>query len=141
MNKSIHISSWTMVMLCIVTGLLPLTAFGAETGFRVNVAPPPPAADVDRDIPRGHAAGPFDVAVVIGNQDYRVKGVPSVAYAQRDMDAVKQYLIMAFGFTPKNIIEERNATKGTFETLFGTPGDPKGKLHYWVKPGKSRVLI
>jgi len=91
-------------MLCIVTGLLPITAFGAETGFRVNVAPRPPAPDVDRDIPRGHAAGRFDVAVVIANQDYKVKGVPSVAYAQRDMATVKQYLIAAFGFKPENIL-------------------------------------
>jgi hypothetical protein len=141
MNNNIPNRFRTMAILCIFIGLLPFAAFGAETGFRVNVAPPPPAADVDRDVPSGHAAGPFDVAVVIGNQDYKVKGVPSVAYAQRDMAAVKQYLITAFGFRSENILEERNATKGTFETLFGTAGDPKGKLQDWVKPGKSRVLI
>jgi len=97
--------------------------------------------DVERDIPQGQAAGPFDVAVVIANGHYAVKGVPHVTYAFRDAGVMKEYLIRTFGLKPENIIEARDATKGTFETLFGGPDDPRGKLHAWVKPGKSRVLI
>jgi len=97
--------------------------------------------DVERDIPQGKAAGPFDVAVVIANGHYAMKGVPHVAYAYRDAGVMKEYLIRTFGLKPENIIEARDATKGTFETLFGGSNDPRGKLHAYVKPGKSRVFI
>ncbi len=99
------------------------------------------SVDVDRDIPRGVKAGPFDVAVIIGNGDYKRQGVPTVEYAYRDLGVVREYLLKAFGFSPENILEERDATKGTFEMLFGTRDTPRGKLANWVKPGKSRVFI
>jgi hypothetical protein len=54
---------------------------------------------------------------------------------------MKEYLVHTFGLKPENIMEVRDATKGTFETLFGTVQDHRGKLHDWVKAGVSRVFI
>jgi len=99
------------------------------------------SVDVDRNIPKGRTAGPFDVAVIVGNQNYQRPGVPKVKFAFRDLGVVREYLLKTFGFLPRNIIEERDATKGVFEMLFGTREKQESKLFDWVKHGKSRVFI
>lgn len=104
-------------------------------------APASLSIDIERDIPEGREAGPFDVAVIVANGTYMVQGVPRVDYAHRDAGVMKEYLIRSFGIKPKNIMEVRDATKGTFETLFGSASDHRGKLHNWVRAGESRVFI
>jgi hypothetical protein len=99
------------------------------------------AVDVEQNIPLGGKAGKFDVAVIVGNQNYRRSGVPPVKFAHRDLGVLKEYLVRTFGFAPHNIIEEKDATKGTFETLFGSSNNAAGKLAGYVKPGQSRVFI
>lgn len=97
--------------------------------------------DVDQNIPVGQPAGPFDVAVILGNSRYQRQGVPEVKYAYRDAGVMREYLVRTLGFRPENILFEQDGTKGTFETLFGSRFNPKGKLYRWVKPGQSRVFI
>ncbi|GEM_PF-6735757 len=99
-------------------------------------------ADVSEDpIPEGRPGNRYDVAVLIANRSYSRSGIPEVDYAHRDMAAVKKHVVRAMGFDRENIIEEKDATKGTLETLFGTRERPEGKIYNWVKPGESRLLI
>jgi hypothetical protein len=81
------------------------------------------------------------VAVLVANRNYRREGVPSVQYAHNDLAAMKKYLIRAMDFSPENIIVEKDATKGTFETLFGNARSPRGKLARFVRKGRSRVFV
>ncbi len=97
--------------------------------------------DVEENIPRGEKAGPYDVAVVIGNRRYRAAGVPPVDYAERDAAIMRRYLVRTMGFDKKNIIKADNATLGTFNQIFGTGSNPRGRLYNFVKPGQSRVFI
>jgi len=98
-------------------------------------------ADGDEPIPAGKPGGKYDVAVLIANRTYSRQGIPEVEYAHNDMAAVKKYVIRTMGFDPENIIEEKDATKGTLETLFGTRERPEGKIFNWVKPKESRLFI
>ncbi|MFZ2225559.1 MAG: caspase family protein [Candidatus Deferrimicrobium sp.] len=97
--------------------------------------------DVDRLVPSGEAAGPYDVAIVIGNRDYRATA--PVEFAKNDAAIVKEYLLHAFGFKPGNILYEEDATLATFFKLFGTPGNPKGRVSDLVnrKPGVASVFV
>lgn len=99
------------------------------------------SVDVDQNIPEGLPAGSYDFAIIVGNQNYKHPDVPDVEFAYRDLGVIREYLIKTFGLSPKNIIEERDATKGDFGTLFGTRNSRKYKLFDWIKPGKSRVFI
>ncbi len=100
------------------------------------------SVDVDMEIPEGKGrAGRYDVAVVIGNRHYDTPGVPEVAYADRDARIVKEYLLRTFGFREENIIYEEDATLSKFNEIFGTTASPGGKLHDWIRPGRSRVFI
>jgi Caspase domain len=102
---------------------------------------PIPNSDVDENIPAGSEAGPFDVAVVIGNRHYTVKGVPDVDFAEHDATTMRDYLIKELGYKPENILFEPNATLAEFNELFGTADSPHGKLFNYVKPRVSSVFI
>ncbi len=100
------------------------------------------SVDVDNNIPIGTKAGEYDIAVVIGNRDYTVAGVPQVKYAIRDARIMQEYLIRTLGFDKKNIIFTENADLSEFNMIFGTDRDPRGKLAAWVDPkGSSRVFV
>ncbi len=49
--------------------------------------------DVDMQIPEGHKAGRYDIAVIIGNKHYSQSGAPDIDYADRDARIMKEYLI------------------------------------------------
>jgi len=99
------------------------------------------SVDVDTKIPAGKMAGPYDVAVVIGNRKYQVPGVPEVAYADRDAGIVREYLRTAFGFKDENILFERDATVATFNEIFGSATEHRGRLYNYVRKGVSSVFI
>ena len=44
---------------------------------------------------------PRGVAVIIGNQDYTHERLPAVAYAHRDAEAFKRYVLEVLGFPPR----------------------------------------
>ncbi len=99
-------------------------------------------SDVDTDPPAGKGAGPYDVALLIGNRHYQRTGVTEVPWAQRDVQILKRHLIKTMGFTEKNIQVVPDATKGTFETWFGTRTSKRGKLSNLVdRKGRSKVFI
>jgi tetratricopeptide (TPR) repeat protein len=81
------------------------------------------------------------IAVVIGNRDYKSRDVPPVNYAIRDAGLMKEALIKSLGYREGNIIYETNATKGTLESIFGTAGNPRGRLADLVAAGKSDVFV
>ena len=96
-------------------------------------------SDIDIDIPKTRMNNPDAIAVIIGNKDY-TKTKP-VDFAINDVQAMKKYLIDVFGYKEGNILVIQNAGKGDFETLFGTDGNPKGKLYNLIKSKKSDVFI
>lgn len=98
-------------------------------------------ADADSVIPKAVAPNPDAVAVVIGNRHYTHSDIPQVEYAVRDAQAIKRYLVSAFGFRETNIIYLEDAPKASFDKIFGTAVDPEGQLSNYVKPGKSDVFI
>lgn len=81
------------------------------------------------------------VAVVIGNRDYKTKDIPPVDFALQDASMVKSCLIESLGYREGNIIYEENASKGTFENIFGTASNYSGRLFEIVKPNESDVFI
>ena len=93
------------------------------------------------NVPAGTAAGPDDVAVVIGDRHYATRRVTEVAYADRDARMMKEYLLRTFGFRANNIIYEEDATLSKFNEIFGTEKSSRGKLHNFVKKGVSKVFI
>jgi hypothetical protein len=120
--------------------LLPAGLSAQEGQLRLKLAATP-LVDVDRNIPRGQKAGRYDIAVLVGNRNYRRPGVPAVDFAHNDLAIMKRYLVTTMGFDPRNILEERDATKGVFELLFGGHNSYQGQLYDYVRPGKSKVFI
>ena len=83
-----------------------------------------------------------DVAVVIGNKNYKSKDIPQVEYAHRDAQAIKNWLIKTKGFDEENIIDLRDATQADFNALFGNADDPEGNIsHYIDLDGNSRLIV
>ena len=99
---------------------------------------PDPLADLAY---RRAAPRPDDVAVIVGNADYRSGDIPAVPPARNDAAAVRRYVVEGLGVRPDNIIELTDATAAQLAELFGTERDPRGKLYDWVRPGRSRVFV
>ena len=100
------------------------------------------SVDVDMKIPDGKKAGENDIAVIIGNKNYKsTADIPDVEYADRDARIMKEYLIKTFGFKPANIIYAEDATVGKFNEIFGSERDHRGKLFNFVKKNISEVFV
>lgn len=98
--------------------------------------------DIDIDTPLiTKIKNPDAIAVVIGNQHYINKDVPSVDYAIRDASTIKEYLIKTMGFREGNIIYETDATFAKFREIFGTENNHKGSLYNYIRADKSEVFI
>jgi len=109
--------------------------------FIINATLYDHAVNVDTDIPRSAMSNPNGVAVVIGNSNYHHPDIPDVDYAINDAEVMRRYVIQTLGYKEGNIIFVTDATKAKFETLFGIPGNQKGLLHDYIKPGVSEVFI
>jgi hypothetical protein len=92
------------------------------------------------DIPKGRQ-NPDAFAVVIGAANYRE--VTKVEYAAKDADAMREYLIEAFGYLDGNIITLPDPTSGDLNRVFGTAANPEGQLYNLVsaKPGRCDVFV
>jgi len=99
--------------------------------------------DVDVNIPKGRHRNKDAIALLIGNQRYERagKGLPDVRYAERGVAVMAQYLEKTLGYDRANILVETNVTIGGFNTLLGTARNPRGKLHNYIRPGKSDVFL
>jgi hypothetical protein len=111
------------------------------TAGQEELVPVIPISDVDKEIPVTNTKNPDSIAVVIGNRDYKNKDVPSVDYALNDAEAMKKYLINVLGYRAGNIVHEQNASKATFQSVFGTKEDYKGKLYRYLRKGESDIFI
>ena len=102
-----------------------------------------PECDVDTKIPKARQKNVDAIAVVIGNQKYarEGKGLPDVAYAERDAAVMKKYMEVTFGYDPKNILHVTNASSAELRELFGTKENPRGRLANYVLEGESDVFI
>ena len=89
------------------------------------------------------ARNPRGVAVIIGNLDYEHRDVPDVAYAHRDAEAFKRYVLAVLGFDPKNVIDLRDASRRELFDALGPRGDPSGSLlwSYLHPDGGSEVVV
>ena len=81
--------------------------------------------NTDRDATHADSHGDFDTH----------------AYADRDAAVMKQYLVETLGYDPDNILYVADATLSDFNQLFGSRRQPRGKLHDYVRPGKSDVFV
>jgi len=81
------------------------------------------------------------VAVIIGNWDYSAVKTHNVEFARNDAAAMKAFVVDRLGYDPANVIYKENATLGTFYELFGTKGNPQGKVWNWARSGRSNVFI
>jgi uncharacterized caspase-like protein len=99
------------------------------------------SVDVDINIPTGIKKNKDAVAVIIGNKNYQISGLPPVEYSLNDARTMRKYLVKTLGFSDHNIIHIENATAARFTETFGNSENFAGKLYNYVNPGKSDVFI
>ncbi|MCW2306561.1 caspase family protein [Rhodobium gokarnense] len=91
--------------------------------------------------PSANADRRFDVAVLIGNRNYK-NDIPAVTFGHRDAEAMKAVLVNKLGFDPENIIDLRDASQGDMATVFGNQNSYKGKIWNYIDPdGRSKVYV
>ena len=86
---------------------------------------------------------PDDIAVIIGNSNYRKLGrsIPNVTPAYADAEGIKRYFTRALGIREGNIIHLKDATKAQLTSVFGSNDDHRGRLFNWTKPNVSKVYV
>ncbi len=86
---------------------------------------------------------PDDIAVIIGNADYKKQGkdIPNVKPAYADAASYKKYAMMTLGIREGNIIDMRDATGAQMNRVFGTQTHHQGQLSDWVRKGTSNVYV
>ena len=85
---------------------------------------------------------PDGVAVIIGNRDYGKGRVPEVAFAHRDAEAFKRYVLDVLGYDPANVIDLRDASQAQMMGAFGNRETHKGKVWRYLDPdGGSDVVV
>jgi tetratricopeptide (TPR) repeat protein len=87
-------------------------------------------AEVDQKLPKTNMENASAVAIIIGNRDY--EKTSSVEFAINDALIIKRYLKELMGYQESNIDMLKNASKGDFETYFGTADNYRGKLYNYV---------
>ena len=88
------------------------------------------------------SASPNAVALIIGNADYEHRDVPDVAYAHRDAEAFRRYVVGVLGYAPENVIDLRDATRRQLFDALGTRRDPHSLLWSYLNPeGGSDVVV
>ena len=84
---------------------------------------------------------PLGVAVIIGNVDYEHRDVPDVAYAGRDADGFRHYVVDVLGFDPENVIHVTDATRRRMYDVLGTRSDPRSELWSYLDPGGGSEVV
>ncbi len=86
---------------------------------------------------------PDDVAVIIGNADYKKQGrdIPNVTPAYADAEGIKRYFTQALGIREGNVIFLKDATSAQLTSVFGNKENHRGQLSNWIKPNISNVYI
>ncbi len=86
---------------------------------------------------------PNDIAVIIGNANYKKMGkdIPNVNPAYADAEGIKQYFMKAKGIKEGNIIYLKDATGAQLLSVFGNKENYKGQVFNYIKPKKSNVYV
>jgi hypothetical protein len=86
---------------------------------------------------------PDDIAVVIGNSNYKKLGrdIPNVTPAYADAEAFKKWVEIEKGVLPGNIIHLTDVTSGQLVELFGNEKSHKGRVFNWLKKSSSNIYI
>jgi formylglycine-generating enzyme required for sulfatase activity len=84
---------------------------------------------------------PTGVAVLIGNRDYKNPDVPKVEFADRDVQAMRRYVIDVLGYDERNVILVDNATQARLYQLFGTRERPRQEIWRYIREGRSDLFV
>ena len=87
------------------------------------------------------ARDPNGVAVIIGNRNYEKDRVPEVAFAHRDADAFKHYVLEVLGYDPANVIDLRDASQAEIMATFGNRETHKGKIWRYLDPEEGSDVV
>ena len=90
---------------------------------------------------RAEFANPYGVAVIVGNRDYENERVPDVAYAHRDADAFRHYVLDVLGFDSANLIDLRDATQAQMEAAFGNERSHEGTVWSYLHPRHGSDVV
>ena len=91
---------------------------------------------------RAEVRNPKGVAVIVGNSDYEDRDVPDAAFARRDADAFRRYVVEVLGFDPENVIDLRDARRRKMFDALGNARNPRGGLWSYLDPeGGSDVVV
>lgn len=74
--------------------------------------------DVDQNLPHCQPRSDRDIAIIIGNHDY--KKIGNVDFAINDAQSVKNYFVEALNFNTNSVVLLINATKSEFDEWFGS---------------------
>ena len=111
----------------VLVGLLGALAVGVPWSLGGGAGGPALAAEV---------RNPDGVAVIIGNKSY-TEGPGEVAFAHRDAEAFRRYVIDVLGYDARYVRVLNDASFGDMRLELGTPGHP-GRLHSFVE--RRRLL-
>lgn len=135
-----------IIYITLILLLFTASAFAASGSLYVDIKPPElVSANAGYKPVSGlfAKAGKYDIAVVIGNRNYKDRGygIPNVDFALNDARAMKKYLTKVLGYREDNVIYLEDATTSQFIEVFGSDRSAKGKLYKYVKNGVSRVIV
>jgi len=84
---------------------------------------------------------PYDLAVIIGNQNYLSKDIPTVKSAHNDVVAFRKYAEKGLGI--QNVIEVRDASFTQMKILFGGESNHVAKVfnRMSAQPQKGRLFV
>ena len=83
----------------------------------------------------------YAVAVIVGNKAYSHERVPEVAYAHRDAEAFKRYVLDVLGFDPNGVFDLRDATQAQMFTWFGNRDSHEGRLWRYLHPRHGSDVV
>ena len=90
---------------------------------------------------RAEYTNPYGVAVIIGNRAYANERVPEVAYAHRDAEAFRRYVLDVLGFDPNRVFDLRDATQAEMFTWFGNRDRHEGRLWRYLHPRHGSDVV
>ena len=83
----------------------------------------------------------YGLAVIVGNGSYANERVPEVAYAHRDAEAFKRYVLDVLGFDPNRVFDLRDATQAELFTWFGNQASHEGRLWRYLHPRHGSDVV
>lgn len=96
------------------------------------------SVDIEENIPETAVKNPNAIALIVAIQEYQSPAIPTVKFAKRDAAIMREYLIKAMGYDPKNILprnEDELMTVGKIKTYVNQ------KLPSFLRPDGSSDLF